>query len=279
MGDDVLELAGTRVRAVSVGGMETCIELPSWKLCFDIGRCPPTAVAHRRVLFTHSHCDHMAGVVHHCALRDLGGQPPPEYWVPSEVADDFEAMMVAWRKLSRSALPYTLRAVAPGDVVPLGQGASVHVFRAVHRVPTVGYALVTERQKLLPELVGLDGTALRDRRLAGETITRSTRVVEAAFCGDTTLDVLRREPLARAARLLILEVTFLDDTVTLEHAQKGGHVHLLALVAEPELVADNEVVLCTHASRRYHGMLERVYGQLPAGLAGKLVPLMGRGGG
>jgi ribonuclease Z len=185
-----LNLEGLTVRAVSVGGFETCIEVPSWRLCFDIGRCPPTTAAYNRVLFTHAHVDHMAGVVHHCAQRSLTGRSAPEYWVPAESFEAFEEMMVAWRRLAHSELACTTRAVRPGDHIELGGGKSVVVFRAVHRIPSVGYALVHTRNKLKAEFAELPGPALAGLRRDGVEITEPVTAVELAFCGDTTIDCL-----------------------------------------------------------------------------------------
>ena len=35
-----MDLGGVNIEAISVGGLETCIQLPGAKLAFDIGRCP-----------------------------------------------------------------------------------------------------------------------------------------------------------------------------------------------------------------------------------------------
>lgn len=264
------ELAGLKIRAVSVGGFETCIEVPSWKLCFDIGRCPPTATGCDRVLFSHAHVDHMAGVIHHCAQRSLTGRSPPEYWVPEESYEAFLKMMEAWRSLAHSELACTVRAVKPGDRIPLTKDREVHVFRAIHRIPCVGYALVERRKKLRPEYAALTGPEIAAARARGEDITEAKEAIAAAFCGDTTADVIDREELVRRARLLILEVTFMDDRVTPEAARKNGHVHLDDLVERVDLL-ENEVVLCTHSSRRHHG---RVASLLAERLPERFVPLL-----
>ena len=264
------ELAGLKIRAVSVGGFETCIEVPSWKLCFDIGRCPPTAVACSRVLFSHAHVDHMAGVIHHCAQRSLTGRPPPEYWVPEESHEAFLAMMDAWRTLAHSELACTVRAVKPGDRIPLTKDREVHVFRAIHRIPCVGYALVERRKKLKPEYAALPGPEIAAARARGEEITDVKESIAAAFCGDTTIDVIDREELVRKARLLVLEVTFLDEGVSPDKARKNGHVHLDDLVERVD-VLDNEVILCTHASRRHQGQVAQL---LSERLPSRFVPLL-----
>ncbi len=246
----MLTLAGHNVNAVSVGGLETCIELPNYKLCFDIGRCPPSATRLPTVLFTHAHTDHMGGVIHHCATRDLTSMPPPTYVMPAENEEAFLEMMTAWRKLDRSPLPCTVVPASPGGSVDLGRGRTAKFFRAIHRVPSIGYAICTQKDVLKDEYKGLPREAIRDARLAGEAITTPVETVEVAFCGDTTIDVVDREPLVRAARLLILEVTFLDDKVSVEKARAKGHVHIDEVVERADLF-QNEAILFTHRSVRY----------------------------
>ena len=85
----MLRLAGIDVNALSIGGVETCIDLPAHKLCFDIGRAPDFATSRATVLFTHAHVDHMAGVVWHCATRKLRGMAPPTYVVGRENTEAF----------------------------------------------------------------------------------------------------------------------------------------------------------------------------------------------
>ena len=270
-----LKLAGTSVRAVSVGGMETCIELPSWKLCFDIGRCPPSAVRWPRVLFTHAHIDHMGGVPFHCATRDLLGQSAPEYVVPGENFAGFNALLDAWRSLDRSDMACSVVPVAPGDVVPLGHGREAHVFRAVHRVPAVGYALFAIRKRLKPELVGIPGPELGEMRRQGVAIDDEVRACEVVFCGDTTIDVVDRELDVRTAKLLILEVTFLDDRVPVEAARHKGHIHLDEVIARADKF-ENDAILMTHFSQRYgRDEIVRILDQrLPAHLRSRVTPLL-----
>jgi ribonuclease Z len=67
----------------------------------------------------------------------------------------------------------------------------------------------------------------------------------------------------RTARLLILEVTFLDDRVSTERARRSGHVHIDELVKRIDLL-ENEAILCTHVSRRHHGQMKGLFrAQLP----------------
>lgn len=271
----VWNLAGVDVRAVSVAGLETCIELPSRRIAFDIGRCPHTAIAMERVFFTHAHVDHLGGLAHHVASRDLFGMRPPTYYVPAPVLDDVLALLDAWRRLDRAALPCEVVPLRAGDRVDVGKGGFVEAFAVSHRVPSLGYALIRRVQRLREDLQGLPGEEIRARRAAGEEVTRAEERVEVAFCGDTTIRVVERQPLVRRARLLVLECTFVEPE-HLDRAAPTGHVHLDQIAERAHLFADNERVLLTHFSQRYAPKRVRqlLDERLPPELRAKVVPLL-----
>jgi ribonuclease Z len=272
------DVGGHEIRAVSVGGLETCIELPAWKLCFDIGRCPHTATRLPRVLFTHAHVDHMAGVIHHCATRDLLGMSQPLYVVPKENEEDFHAMLAAWRRLDRSDLPCTVQGARPGDRVEIGKSRHATAFRSVHRVPTIGWALSSRKRKLRADLVGVGRDEILRRRQAGEAVEDEVESVEVAFCGDTMIEVVERVEAVRTARVLILEVTFLDEKVPVELARSKGHVHLDEVIARAHLFR-NEHIVFTHFSARYDArQIRRILDQkLPDSLRERVIPLLPEG--
>lgn len=272
----MLQLAGQNVQGIGVGGINTCIELPGYNLCFDIGRAPATATRLPRVLFSHAHSDHMGGVVHHCAGRDMMHMAPPEYVMPVDAVPAFQDMLDAWRRLDRSPLPCAVVGARPGDAVPIKPGVVARVFQGLHRVPSVGYALCRRRSKLRADYQGRSGTELARLRARGEPLTEDIEQVEVAYCGDTLIEVVDREPLVRAARLLILEVTFLDDRVSVASARSMGHVHLDEVIAREALFAENEAILVTHISSRYgvaeaHRLLKD---RLPPSLRGKVHTLL-----
>ncbi len=273
--DKMLKLAGIEVDAVSVGGLETCIELPGFDLALDIGRCPMSAVKRPRVLFTHAHMDHMGGLAYHAAMRDLQGMRPPTYLVPRENHADVGALLDAWRRLDRSSLPCTVVACGPGDRVDIGGGRFAEPFRSPHRVPCQGYALISTRKKLKPELLHLTPSELQVRRAAGVELSETTEVVDVAFSGDSVIDVVDREEKVRTARLLILEVTFLDDRVPVDKARSKGHVHLDEVVARADLF-ENEALLFTHFSARYRrdDILRILDARLPPSLRARVTPLL-----
>lgn len=266
---------GIEVRGLSVGGVETCIDLPRQKLVFDIGRCPREALARPTVLFTHAHMDHMGGVAYHAATRALQRMAPPTYVVPRENAEAFAELFAVWRRLDRSELAHTLVPLAPGEEWPLTNGWIARPFRAPHRVPCQGYALYSRRRKLRPELAGLPQEAVRERALAGESPTVEVETLEVAFSGDTRIELLEREPQVCRARLLILETTFLDERVSVEECRDKGHVHLDELAERAHLL-HNEAVLLTHFSARYtpDEVRRRIAERLPATLASRVHALL-----
>jgi ribonuclease Z len=268
-------LAGTAVQGVSIGGVETCIQLPGLDLCFDIGRCPRSAVHRSRVAFTHAHLDHLGGVAMHMATRALTGQEPPTYLLPAKNVGDLEAMIQSWRRLDRSRLPCVLVPMRPGDSFALSPERELRAFQTHHTVPSLGYGVFTSKRKLLPRYHGRPGPELARLRQAGEEITEQVWSCDVACTGDTRIDALDRQPWLYQARLLILEATFLDDRVDPASCRSKGHIHLDEIIERAERF-ENQAILLTHFSARYalaeiRAILDE---RLPASLRGRVQPLI-----
>jgi ribonuclease Z len=268
-------LAGIELQGLSIGGVETCILAPELGLAFDIGRCPDRALALGTVLFTHAHMDHMGGVAWHAATRALRRMPPPTYVVPRENVEAFDELFAVWRRLDRSELPHRRIALGPGEELALDARTLVRPFRSPHRVPCQGYGVWSRTEKLLPGLHGLEGREIARLRREGVAITETLERPELAFTGDTRIDVVEREEVVRTARVLVMEVTFLDDRISVEQAREKGHVHLRELVERAALF-ENEAILLTHASARYSSdeivaILDR---ELPEDLRRRVTPLL-----
>ena len=270
-----LSVAGFEVRGLSSGGIETCIDLPGLGVAFDVGRAPEVAIARGTVLFTHAHMDHMGGVAYHCALRALRRLPPPTYVIGRENAAAFRDLFDAWRRLDRSTLEHRVVEIAPGEELQLSPRLLARPFRALHRAPCQGYALIERKQRLRAEFAHQDGQALRAARESGTTITDAVETPLVAFCGDTLIEVVEREEVVRTARLLILECTFLDARVSVAQSREKGHVHLEEVCERADLF-QNEVLLLTHFSSRYaSGDVRRILAaRLPASLRDRVVPFL-----
>jgi ribonuclease Z len=270
-----LDLAGVEVGGLSIGGLETCILLPRLNLAFDIGRCPDAALNAHTVLFTHAHMDHMGGVAWHAATRALRRMAPPTYVVPRENAEAFAELFEVWRRLDRSDLAHRLVPLGPGEELELGHHLVARPFRATHRVPCQGYGLWRRTKHLLPEQRGKDGRELARLKRAGVAIEEELLRPELAFTGDTRIEVVEREEVVRTARVLVLEVTFLDERVSVEECRAKGHVHLDEVVERAELF-ENEALLLTHFSARYtkEEIPALLDARLPPGLRERVTPLL-----
>lgn len=261
------ELAGQVVYAMSVGGIETCFQLPQFDCNLDIGRCPPGAVGKSQLLLTHAHIDHAAGLAYYVSMRAMNKLPPPKVYCPKPVAPKLKEILHSWSELDSSADRCEVRGLEPGERINLGGDRFAVTFSAVHRVPTLGYALHRTKRKLKPELHGLDGPTIAARVRAGQEVHQEQVSCELCFCGDTTAEVIEREPMVRTARLLMIECTFVGDEQDRNWAEAGGHVHLDALAERAHLL-ENEAILLTHFSRRYppEQIREAVQKRLPASL-------------
>ncbi|MEX1023654.1 MAG: MBL fold metallo-hydrolase [Planctomycetota bacterium] len=269
------DLAGTRLEAISIGGLETCLHFPEWKLALDIGRSPEWVVKRDRVFFTHAHVDHLAGVAYHAATRSMRGMPVPHYWMPAENVSAFGAMMRAWEPLDGSELAHVAHGLVPGDEVELEAGRFVRAIRAYHNVPALGYVLGERRQKLCSEFLDLPADEIVKRRVAGEVLTEPVELIAAAYAGDTLIDALDREPDLCSARLLILECTFVDDRISVAECRSRGHVHLDEIVERADLF-QNEAIALMHFSARYSpGEIRRALDErLPSNLRHRVTPLL-----
>ncbi|MCO5607662.1 hypothetical protein L7F22_061860 [Adiantum nelumboides] len=88
--------------------------------------------------------------------------------------------------------------------------------------------------------------------LPSKKITYTTMVPEIAFTGDTMADFIVDETNfdVMNAKVLIMEATFVDDTMTVEHAREYGHTHLSEVAALSDRF-NNKGILFIHFSARH----------------------------
>ena len=247
-----LQVQNIKLDIISVGGLYTVVQLPSYKIAIDLGVCPRSSFNKSHIFFTHTHADHIAGVIRHCASRRLLGLPPPTYVIGREDVANFTAFMEHAGKLVRSDMEYEILEVSPGDRIPINQHACVRSYRSIHKAPCQGYVVCEIRTKLKPEYHGLPGSELQALRELGLDLTTEIETPLVTYTGDTTIDVFHREPILQSVKVLITEVTFFEDDVDKVESKRRGHMHLDDIIDNPELFCQPAIVLM-HASSRFTG--------------------------
>jgi ribonuclease Z len=255
-----LTLAGYAIRALSIGGIETCFEIPAFDVLLDIGRCPPGS--ERRST---------AGLPYFVSMRGLMKHSAPRIYCPEPALPHLSQIMASWAELQADTDRCSMNGVKAGDTIPLANDGFARVFGSPHRIATCGYVLCKRIRKLRPELTGEPPDEIARRARAGEQVDLITERAEICFPGDTKIDVVDNEPMVREARVLLLECTFMESKVSISKARLGGHIHLDE-IAERASLFQNEVILLTHFSRRYRSqeIREAVDKRLPPELRSRV---------
>lgn len=232
----------------SVAGEETVVQVPELNVCFDIGRCPFFALTSDFVCLTHSHMDHIAGLGYYLSQRNFQGMKAGTILLPREIERPVDALLRSWRDVERQGTPYQLVPMQPGQLYEVRRDFGIRAWATHHGGASLAYALISIREKLKPELMGLPGPELVELKKRGVEIQYRLEVPLVAFVGDTTAGPVFDQPDIANAQVLITECTFFDPA----HRQKakvGKHLHLDQL-AELFPRLKNHHVIVGHVTRR-----------------------------
>lgn len=270
---ETIEVGGYRIHGVSVGSLETCVCIPTLSLAFDAGKCPPRAVSMRYMAITHGHCDHVHGLPLHLATRSLQKLPAPRYFLPPEIHDDVRNLVDSVAKLERSSFHFDSHAMDPLDPpIQLKPGWYLQSMKTVHTVPSQGYIVSKTKKKLKPEFANTPGKELARMRAMGYTLEDISTKPEIVFTGDTTLDAIANNKECREARILITEMTFLDESCSPADARRFGHIHIDEIIERQEIFKNNEFVVFSHFSARYtKEAIRKAFFKLPVDLREKSI--------
>lgn len=268
-------IEGYPVEGLSIGGQETCIIFSSLNMAFDIGRCPQRAISQDFLFISHAHMDHIGGLPMYVATRGLYRMKPPTVVVPTCIKETVEQLFEVHRRLDGSELKHHLIALDVGQEFYVRKDLKVRAFKTYHAIQSQGYVVYSVKQKLKQEYLGLSGNEIKSLKSSGVEITNTVTSPEIAFTGDTmsdfiidetNIDVLR-------AKVLVMESTFVDGTVTVEHARDYGHTHLFEIVNYADKF-QNKAILLIHFSARYTVKeIQEAVQRLPQPLAGRVFAL------
>lgn len=242
---------GLTIEGYSRAAVQSYWRIPELKLGFDLGGSPWAFMGTQTWFVTHPHLDHLAAIPVYVARRRMMKMDPPTIYLPEESVDNVRRMLHAWQRLDRGRMVCDLVGVKHGDEVELSREHIVSVFGTRHTVPSVGYLVWDRRKKLRPDLQGLSGDQIRDRRLAGEEVTHEVRVPLVCYVGDSAPAGLDNYPPIYEARILIAEMTFFRPEHRKERIHKFGHTHLDDILERADRFR-NELIILTHLSTRYH---------------------------
>ncbi len=239
-----------KLRAIGIGGIESCYILPSYDIAFDFGRCPDPLVDTSQVFLTHGHLDHSSGLPYYFSQRSLKRLPPGTVYAPAAIVEPLSEILRIWHKIEDFTYEIQLKPLNPGDRVDIGKDLQVVALKANHRIPAHGYALVRKTTKLKPQYLHLSGDKIKKLKESKEDIFEIKEKSLFCFSGDTTIEFVLENELAREAEVLLLECTYIDEKRPVQRARDWGHIHLDEIAAHATCFK-NERLLLTHFSKRY----------------------------
>ncbi len=124
----------------------------------------------------------------------------------------------------------------------------IRAYQTHHGGPSIGYGLISIREKLKPELAGIPGPELVEMKKRGEQIQYRVEVPQVVYLGDTTAGAVFDEPDVQNAEILITECTFYES----DHKAKskaGRHMHVDQFAEIVPKLKNKQIVLM-HVSRR-----------------------------
>jgi ribonuclease Z len=262
-----LGFKGLTIEGYSRAAVQSYWRIPELKLGFDLGASPWAFMGTQTFFVTHAHLDHLAAIPVYVARRRMMKMDPPTIYLPEESVEGVRRVLQAWQRLDRGRMICELIGVKPGDEIQLSREHVVTAFATKHTVPSVGYVVWDRRRKLRPDLVGLSGDEIRDRRLAGEEVTQEMRFPLVCYVGDSAPAGLDQCQAVYDAQILITEMTFFRPEHRKEKIHKFGHTHIDDIIERADRFK-NELIILTHFSTRYQEkqIQAAIDQRLPAGL-------------
>jgi ribonuclease Z len=256
-----LSLDGLTLAGFSISGLATYVQIPELDVCFDMGECPLSSLALNHVLLSHAHGDHARCLPRHWQLRRMVGMVgDAAYYLPEVIRPGCEAWVQAEAQFEgvpeADVAPPPLTGLGPDSpLVPLPRRKELRVraFPVTHRVPSLGYTLLTHKRKLKAEYHGVPGPELVRLRAEGVTVQDEVDEPRVTFIGDCIGQSLLDQAHIWKSRIVIIEATFLGPGEE-ALAERKGHTHVAEIARTLLQLGDaveTEHIVLKHFSMRY----------------------------
>lgn len=234
----------------TLAGQGTSLLCPELKVAFDVAFGLPYLLGARDFFVSHSHMDHAGGIPYLISQQNLMSLPKGRFFVPEAMREPMLGVIEAWQKMEGHTYSFELIGVKPGDWIGLKGGWGVRPFETTHRVASLGYTVFKTRKQLKPEFKDLERQQLLDLKSRGEDLEMHWEEPYLSFTGDTQIEFLDSADWVKKSKLLVMEVTYIDEKRSVASAREWGHIHLDELI--PRLKdLECERVLLIHLSARY----------------------------
>lgn len=262
---------GLTIEGYSRAAVQTYWRVPEFKLGFDLGAQPWSFMGTGTWFVSHTHLDHIAALPVYVARRRMMKMEPPVIYLPEHAVEYCDRILKLFTRLDRGRMPCELKPLRPGDEVELSRELVVTASATKHTVPSLGFVVWERRRKLRSEYITLTGDQIRDLRLSGVDVTEEKRIPRLAYLGDSAPEGLDACPAMYEAQILITELTFVSPKHRKDRIHKFGHMHLDDLL-ERRSRFQNELIIASHFSTRYHGQRIRdlVHSRVPDMFEGRL---------
>jgi len=239
------------VRGISLGGVQTCFQIPQFNLLFDIGHCPRSFAGTERLFITHGHADHAGGLISILSIRLLLGlKDPLKVFAPDYMVEGLKNAVKAYESFQSAPYLWDIQSMAPGMEIPINQRVFIRAFKSEHVIETLGYTAWERVSKLKSEFKDLPGPEIGIRKHRGDDLFDVIERPLLSFPGDTSIATLEQNPHLFESRVLLLESTYIDDRKSADMCTQHGHIHLDQVLKLAKKF-QNEHLVFTHFSQSY----------------------------
>lgn len=242
----IIDKYNLTIKGHSRGSEKTGFYIPQLKLFFDAGI--QSYFEPKYIFITHCHTDHSFAL----PMILTGISTTPSIYVPNEHVELFKNFVNATYQLSTGdssmISQYPIIGAKINDIIKLQNNYSVKVYELYHSVPTRGYGLIRNIDKLKPEYLHLTKDEII--KLKNQKIEITHKVYEKilSYLTDTTIDVFNNKEILEYPNIMV-ECTFLYEEEQLK-PDRGRHITWNQL--KPIVIQNpNITFMLIHFSMRY----------------------------